>query len=91
MLRIGKLVVEEQGLDKTLGWLATDWVFGVVANTRNSEGIFHRERVGQTVIRKRPEGRCLIQAYTAFKEIMEHICPLGNWIFESEAQMRGEG
>lgn len=32
LLRVDKLVVEEQGLEKTLGWPAADWVFGVVAN-----------------------------------------------------------
>lgn len=41
--------------------------------------------------KERPEGKCLIQVYTVFKEITEHICPLGSCIFQSEVQMRGEG
>lgn len=32
MLRVDNLFVEEQGLEKILGWLAADWVFGDVAN-----------------------------------------------------------
>ena len=42
MLRIGKLVVEEG--EETLAWLAADWVLGVVANTRNSEGNFKKKK-----------------------------------------------